>query len=141
VPVAFDEEGVVFQVGRGVTVLDLPILSGLSFSPVMGIDLPALLDPLLADMVRLREESPEMYRLISEIRVQAVGEADYEAILYPADYGVRVLLGRRLDATFLRYVFMVLDVLEKEGVTSRVREIDLRTGTVVYSDIGRQGEE
>jgi hypothetical protein len=105
----------------------------------MGIELPPLLDPLLADLARLREEAPEMYRLISEIRVMAVGEVDYELVMYPADYGVRVMLGRRLDATFLRYVFMVLDVLRSEGITSRVREIDLRTGTVVYSDPGRAG--
>ena len=139
VPVAFDEHGVVFQIGGAVSGLNMPVLSGLQFAPVMGLELPAMLDPLLEDLQQLKTSSPELYRLVSEIKVMAISDTAYELMLYPVGYAVRANIGDRLDETFLRYVFMVLDVLAQQGITDTVREIDLRTGRVVYAETSTEG--
>ena len=134
VPVAFDHEGMVFQIGDSVTDLNLPVVSGLQFTPILGITMPAILEPLLRDLRTLKEGSPELYRLISEIKVMAISEVDYELLFYPIGYPVRVRAGGRLDATFLRYAFMVLDVLARQSATASVAEIDMRSGRVVYAE-------
>jgi cell division protein FtsQ len=144
VPVVFDEDGVVFQIGgsgsgaRGVP--DLPVISGLSFVPALGITLPPMLRPLLRDLAQLRAAAPELYGLISEIRVSAVNSVDYELDFFPVGRRVRVRLANRIDETMLRYVFLVMDVLGKSKNVADAAEIDLRSGEVVYRERGAQAE-
>jgi cell division protein FtsQ len=56
VPVALDEEGIVFQVGSGVTNWQLPVMSGLIFKPQMGLRLPEKLMPVLKELHRIRKD-------------------------------------------------------------------------------------
>ena len=135
VPVVFDEQGVVFQVGSsapGGGVPDLPVISGLSFTPALGIAMPAMLRPLLQDLAELRQRSPELYRLISELKVSALNSVDFELEFYPLGHRIRVRLGNRIDETLLRYAFLVIDVLVRTRGAAEVAEIDLRNGEVVY---------
>jgi len=133
-PAVFDDDGVVFQIGGSVPqgIPDLPVISGLSFSPALGIAMPAMLRPLLQDLAELRQRSPELYGLISEIRVSAVNGVDYELDIYPLGHRIKVRLANRIDETVLRYAFLVIDVLVRTRSVAEVAEIDLRNGEVVY---------
>jgi cell division protein FtsQ len=132
VPVVFDEDGVVFRVGGAGPVPDLPVISGLAFSPSLGIAMPSMLRPLLRDLAELRHGAPELFGLVSEIRVSAVNAVDYELDLFPMGHSIRVRLADRIDDTVLRYVFLVIDVLARTKSADDVTEIDLRGGEVVY---------
>ena len=132
VPVAFDEEGVAFQIGRSISEWDLPVLSGLKFKPVLGMRLPELLYPLLQDLDNLKKNTPVLLDQISEIKVITSGNGSYELIAYPIDHNVKIVLGGDVNESVLKHVFLVLDVFKQQGLADRVQELDLRTGDVVY---------
>lgn len=134
VPLAVDEEGVVFQMASSVSRWDLPVISGLKFaSAEMGMRLPETVTPLLQDLSSLQSSEPELLRLISEIRLVSRSGAVREMLVYPVPYKVRLRLGPRLQAASLRTAVVILDLLEKQGLGGRLEELDLRTGEVVYT--------
>jgi len=45
---------------------------------------------------------------------------------------VRVRLAGRIDGTVLKNALLGLDLLKREGISEKVKEIDFRTGEVVY---------
>lgn len=132
-PLAIDRQGVVFQVGPELTVWDLPLLSGVEFAEVRaGLQLPPGLRPFLEDLERLVSEEPQLARLVSEIRLIPARGDRYELELFPVSHPVRLRLGERLSPESLRNALVVLDLLARQGLLPRVRELDLRTGEVVY---------
>jgi len=135
IPVVFDEEGVIYEVGANVTDWDLPVLSGLRFAKYQpGTRLPEVLRGLLADLHALRETEPALYRVISEIRVNPVSTGDYELKVFLLGYRRAVRLGGELSATTLKNAVVVLDVMEREGISEKVREVDFRMREVVYHE-------
>ena len=132
VPVVFDEEGVAFQIGRSISEWNLPILSGLKFKPVLGMRLPEMLDPLLRDLDTLKRSAPVLFNQLSEIKVITSGNDGYELIAFPVDHSVKIVLGSDLNESVLKQVYLVMDVFEQQGLAGRVKELDLRTGDVVY---------
>jgi cell division protein FtsQ len=138
-PLAIDREGVVFQVGPELTVWDLPLLSGVEFAEVRaGLRLPPGLRPFLEDLDRLAGEEPALSRLVSEIHLVPLRGDRYELELFTVSYPVRLRLGERLKPEALRSALVVLELLKAQGLLARVRELDLRTGEVVYR-IGEEG--
>jgi cell division protein FtsQ len=137
VPVAFDEDGVVFQIGQSLTHYDLPVVSGLRFQDLkLGMRIPSALVPFLRQLHELSVESPKLLGLISEFRVVNRGGAGYEIIVYPAAYRLPVRMGQKLSAESLKYVFMVLDVVSREGYSEGLEELDFRTGQMIYTSKG-----
>ena len=135
VPVSFDEQGVIFRMGSALSEWDMPIISGLAFRNVkLGMELPLTLHPLLSDLSTLRMQSPTLFNLISEIEVVPVREDDYELVLYPISYNIKVKIGDRIDRKLIQYTMLVLDVMKQQNVTQQVKEIDFRTGEVIYTE-------
>ncbi len=133
VPVAIDEDGVVFQIGSGITNWDLPVISGLKFKDLnAGMELPEILNAFFADMKTLKGSYPELFRLISEVRIIPRGGTGYELLLCPLVYSIKVRFGSSISARNLKSAIMILDLLEKQGLADRVKELDFRTGEIVY---------
>ncbi len=129
VPLVFDEDGVVFQVGADAQLGDLPVLSGLRFAAVdVGLQLPTLVVDFLRQLRRIRVEDPALYRLFSEYRIVQKNEYAYEVVLYPMHYRLPVRIGTSIDADMIQYVMMMLDVLQREDRLSSLAELDFRSG-------------
>lgn len=128
----FDDEGVVFRIGRAGTAGDLPVVSGLRFASVeVGLQLPPLVVDFLRELRALRVHHPELYRLFSEYRIVQRNEFVYEVVLYPMHFALPVRIGTSIDADMVQYVMMMLDVLEREGRLTGLRELDFRSGEAV----------
>jgi cell division protein FtsQ len=133
IPMAIDDEGVVFEIGSSLSEWDLPVITGVEFKKLeVGARLPEKVRPILKDLQRLRQEDPGIFRLISELRLVPKAAGDLEILLYPLQFPVRVRLAGELEPAVLRNAVVVLDLLAGEGLLSRVRELDMRTGEVVY---------
>jgi len=134
VPVVIDDEGVVFEIGPAVSTWNLPVLTGVKFRELTaGARLPEQVRPLLEELKALQTSEPGLYSLISELRIVSRTANRYELLLYPVHEPVRVRLGQALEPGAIRNALMVIDVFRRQGVGDRVRELDLRTGEVVYT--------
>ena len=128
VPLVFDEEGVVFQVGLD-GMDSLPIVSGLRFAAAtVGLRLPPLVVDFLVQLRRIRMDSPQLYGLFSEYRIVQKNEYAYEVVLYPVHYQLPVRIGTSIDADMIEYVIMMLDILQNDGRISSLVELDFRSG-------------
>jgi len=139
VPVVFDREGVLFAAGSGVEAENIPVLSGIKIERIRtGLSLSDTLTPFLHDLGELRQSHPELYDLISEIRIVMTGNGGYELVLYPLSYPIRVWIGKRINAGTLRYLLFALHFVREKGILEKIDEADFRTGELVYR---MKGEE
>lgn len=137
-PALIDSEGVVFRTGLRSSEQDLPVISGLQlerFEP--GDVLPQELKPLFEDLQHLRNEEPDLFAAISEIRIVRSG-ARYETVLYPVSRGVPVRLPARARVAQYESAFQAIDILSRREDPDEVEEIDLRSGDLVYT-MGSEG--
>jgi cell division protein FtsQ len=133
VPLAFDEDGVVFLSGKDVPETDLPVLSGIRFEDFhAGVRLPEMLKPFLTRLMKMEKTSPVILSAFSEMKIVRKGNEQFEFILYPLYHRVPVRMEGELDAQRCKMVLIVLDALEKEGMLNRVDEIDFRTEDIIY---------
>jgi cell division protein FtsQ len=133
IPVAVDDQGVIFEIGTTLSEWDLPVITGIQFKRLeVGMQLPDMLHPLLLDLQRLRQEDPEIYRLISELRLIPKSTGAPEVLLYPIQYPIRLRLAGRLDAVVLRNAAVIMDLLAEQQLLKGIEELDMRTGAVVY---------
>jgi cell division protein FtsQ len=136
-PVLVDDEGVVFKVCADAADLDLPVVSGLPAADAsLGSRLPGAYAPLFQQLRLLRDKSPSLTRLLSEVRIISHGPQDpqgnYDLLIYLTSSPVPVRAGGTLDESLLRYSLMVLDLLSNQGVLKNIQELDFRSGDVVY---------
>ncbi len=133
IPVLVDENGVIFKLGASVDTFDIPVISGLVFKDLkLGMSLPARILPLLKDLYELKRNNPELYGVISEIKVEPVNRTDYELVLFPVSYNIRVRLGNRIDGKTVKYALVILDLIKNEMHADNIEEVDLRNDTMVY---------
>jgi cell division protein FtsQ len=133
IPMVVDNQGVVFEIGASLSEWDLPVITGIEFKSLeVGTKLPEKVLPILEDLDRLRKEDPEIFRLISELRLIPKASGKLEILLYPIQFPVRLRLAGALDPAVLRNAVVILDLLAGEDLLGRVRELDMRTGEVVY---------
>ncbi len=129
-----DSEGVVFAPASmypGSSAL--PVLSGVEIRGLSyGIKLGFPFSELLSSLAEVAEASPALVSAISELRVVSKPGLPAELLLYPTDYRVPVRMRPVLNAGLLKSMMLVLDVVEGEGLSPGIRELDLRTDTFVY---------
>jgi cell division protein FtsQ len=131
VPVYYDREGVVLQIG-GAHQGNLPLVSGLVFeNPVLGMRLPVSFVPLLERIEKTAEEAPELLAAVSEIRINRTAYNGFDLLLYPVHGKTRVRLEHTLNADTLRYVLLMLDVFASSREAPD--EIDFRSGMGAYT--------
>ena len=137
VPVLLDRDGVVFEIGQGLSVraFSLPVVSGLIIEdPYLGMRLPALFAPLFSELERIEMAAPELLAAVSEIRVNRNSWEGYDLIIFPVHRRIRVRLSE-LNEDILRYTLLMLDVLTSEVNGFREGEInslDFRSGIASY---------
>jgi POTRA domain, FtsQ-type len=150
--VCIDEEGVAYAEATSEESASVPVLSGIRFEGFRsGTRLPPVVAKLLASLGDIRSSEPALLSAISEIRIVAAGASEGassgassggepELLIYPLYHRIPVRAGASLDAPTLRSIILVLDVLGTRGIADSVREIDFRSGRVVYrSKEGQSG--
>ena len=132
-PILIDETGTIFQAGAGATRYDVPVLSGVSFQGrVVGSTLPTSMSGLLESVYALRVNAPELFGLISEIRVEAHRAGDFDVLLYFQGFEAPVRVDSTVDRETCTYALMVLDVLQQQEDAQSIRELDFRSDEIVY---------
>lgn len=132
--VCLDAQGVAYAEASAAEAASLPVLSGLRFEGFrLGTRLPPQVASLLASVGEVEASEGGLLSAVSELRlVPAQGGQAAELLIYPVNQRIPVRAGASLDAQTLRSIILVLDVLGTKGIAGSVKEIDFRTGTVVY---------
>ena len=128
-----DKNGVLFP-GRTNSTIDttvIPIVSGLPVEYMSsGMRIPSKYRPLIDQITKISELPQKYFASISEICVLPKEYGNYELALIPAQSRVKVLTDRALNEDALKYMMVVLDVVNQIGTD--VAEVDLRYGSVSY---------
>jgi|GEM_PF-400016 len=133
VPLVFDEEGVIFQIGSSITEYDMPVLSGIKIPSIqLGMKLPEELIGVLEDLQKLKAHSPKLFGVISELKFERKRDSRFEILFYPRQFETKIRIGNRIDETMIKYMLVVLDVMSRES-GSDIKELDFRTGEVVIT--------
>lgn len=133
ISVQIDKNGVLFTGNRqkSDTDYEIPLVSGLPVEKFReGMSIPANYRVLLNQIETVRSRSQKYFAAISEIQVVQKEYGNYELVLYPVHKHVRVLTDRSLNEEALKYMMVVLDVVD--SIEPDVSEIDLRYGSVSY---------
>ena len=131
-PVQIDRNGVLFS-GKRISAADtiLPIISGLPVEYMSkGMRIPAKYRPLIDQISKISEMPQHYFASVSEICVLPKDSGNYELALIPAQSKVKVLTDRALNEDALKYMLVVLDVVNQIGTD--VAAVDLRYGSVSY---------
>ena len=132
VPVQFDNQGVIFQIGRDEMASSntLPIVSGLFIEePFLGMRLPPQFIPFFRELEKIEMSSPKLLEALSEIRIDLKPFNSYDLILYPVHRRIKVRLSE-LNEDMLRYSLLMLDVLAPRE--DEIDIIDFRSGIASY---------
>lgn len=133
ISVQIDKNGVLFTGNRqkSDTDYEIPLVSGLPVEKFReGMSIPANYRVLLDQIETVRSRSQKYFAAISEIQVVQKEYGNYELVLYPVHKHVRVLTDRSLNEEALKYMMVVLDVVD--SIEPDVSEIDLRYCSVSY---------
>ena len=127
-----DERGLVFDVGTDAQGLDLPVISGVTFESLKpGSRFPEAVLPLFDRLADLRKNSPGLFRMISEVQLRRNDRGTFDAVVYPAHTPVRIVLGDHWDQASIQQMFVLLDLVIKQGWAAKTKEIDFRATPVV----------
>jgi cell division protein FtsQ len=133
IPVVFDEEGVIFEIGKSVSDYRIPVISGLKFAEIkLGLKLPEELAFYLSGLKKLKETTPSLFEQISELKFVNKNNSSYEVLLYPLNTKVRVRTENIINDNLVKQIFVVLDIIEKNGLEAEMNELDFRAGQVVF---------
>ncbi len=128
-----DKNGVLFP-GKVNTISDtdeVPIVSGLPVEYMSkGMRIPSKYRPLIDQITKISSLPQKYFACISEICVLPKEYGNYELALIPSQSKVKVLTDRALNEDALKYMMIVLDVVNQIGTD--VSEVDLRYGSVSY---------
>ncbi len=133
-PVQIDKNGVLFP-GKNNPAAEavLPIVSGLPVEYMSkGMRIPSKYRPLIDQIAKISELPQHYFASLSEICVLPKDSGNYELALIPSQSKVKVLTDRALNEDALKYMLVVLDVVNQIGTEVEVAAVDLRYGSVSY---------
>jgi len=130
-PLLIDRNGVFFKIGdpASAQTANLPVISGLD-NPQLNMRLPVSLVALVKNLSEMASSSPELLSAISEIRIEPKTWDGYDFVLFPVHSSIRVRIEDTLSEATLRYVLLMLNVIENSE--SKPEEIDFRSGMGSY---------
>ncbi len=132
-PVQIDKNGVLFPAKKASVEETLPIVSGLPVEYMSkGMRIPAKYRPLIDQISKISEMPQHYFASISEICVLPKDSGNYELALIPSQSKIKVLTDRALNEDALKYMLVVLDVVNQIGTDNEVSAVDLRYGSVSY---------
>ena len=133
-PVQIDKNGVLFSGKKNAANEQeaiLPIVSGIPVEYMSkGMRIPAKYRPLIDQISKISEMPQHYFASVSEICVLPKDSGNYELALIPSQSKVKVLTDRALNEDALKYMLVVLDVVNQIGTD--VAAVDLRYGSVSY---------
>ena len=125
-----DSEGILFDAPG--TLYGLPILSGLKSESVKyGDRLYDYLVPVLGELATLKKQAPVIFNLISEIRIQRIGDLEFDGWLFFSHSKLKVRTDLIFTKEHMENVILMMDLVEKQGIASQVEELDFRSGSLV----------
>ena len=125
-----DGEGVLFRAPYPEN--GLPILSGIKTSEIKyGDRVQGSLKPMLEGLEMLRVNGPVIYNLLSEIKVQRLGDEEYDGWLYFSHSKVKVRTDLDFSREQMENIVLMIDLVEKQELASGIEELDFRSGSVV----------
>lgn len=132
VPVQIDKNGVIFSNGTSkIADSSIPLISGLPVENLTeGMRLPSKYRALMEEISDIKSLPQKYFAALSEIQVVSKEYGNYELVLYPVKTHVKVLTDRSLTEDALKYMMVVLDVVN--SIEPNVAEVDLRYGSVSY---------
>jgi len=143
VPVVFDSQGVIYEVGVKSLPDFYPVVSGLVIeNPVPGMRLPGLFIPFLKELEKIEMSAPELLSAVSEFRINRKLFDGFDLVLYPAHKKIKVRMSE-LSEDLLRYALLMVDVLSSD-LQSRERGIDtldFRSGIASYIPVDVQSSK
>ena len=131
--IQIDENGVLFSLQSDAYLGDssVPLVSGIPLENLKdGMRLPAKYRPLMDQISSIRKLPQKYFAAISEIQVLPKEYGNFELAIYPVSTRARVLTDRSLNEDALKYMMVVLDVVN--SIEPDAQEIDLRYGSVSY---------
>ena len=133
-PVQIDKNGWLFPGKKNENTASeniLPIVSGLPVEYMSrGMRIPSKYRPLIDQISKISEMPQHYFASVSEICVLPKDSGNYELALIPSQSKVKVLTDRALNEDALKYMLVVLDVVNQIGTD--VATVDLRYGSVSY---------
>ena len=131
-PVQIDKNGVLFPGKKAPSSEDvLPIVSGLPVEYMSkGMRIPSKYRPLIDQISKISVLPQHYFASLSEICVLPKDSGNYELALIPSQSKVKVLTDRALNEDALKYMLVVLEVVNQIGTD--VAAVDLRYGSVSY---------
>ena len=129
---SIDDKGFVFDVRTDAQGLDVPVISGVAFESLNpGSQFPPEVLPFFQRLSDLRRSAPGLFRMISEVQLRRNDRGTFDAVFYPASIPVRIVLGDRWDQATIQQMFVLLDLVQRQGWTGKTKEIDFRAAPVV----------
>lgn len=132
VAIQIDKNGVLFSNGTSkINDSSVPLISGLPLENLSeGMRLPSKYRSLMSEISDIKSLPQKYFASLSEIQVVSKEYGNYELVLYPIKTHVKVLTDRSLNEDALKYMMVVLDVVN--SIEPNVAEVDLRYGSVSY---------
>lgn len=130
-PMQIDKNGVLFPL-KDSSVLSsnvIPVISGLPIEQMSGgMKIPSKYKTLIEQISNIAVKNKNYFASLAEICVIPKEFGNYELALIPAQSKIRVLTDRSLNEDALKYMMVVLDVVNL--LDEEVTEVDLRYGSV-----------
>jgi len=139
VPVLFDSQGVIYDIGGKNLPGFYPVISGLVIEdPVPGMRLPGSFIPFLKELEKIEMSAPELLQAVSEFRIYRKLFDGFDLILYPAHKKIKVRMSE-INEDMLRYALLMVDVLSSDTKSeNRIDTLDFRSGIASYIPVDVQ---